>query len=282
MQANVAREQLRTVTRTMYDFQDMRIRMGNRLKKRRDGSDQKNTDINLTLEDIPSMVDVWQDSEEIEKKLVKNLETILKNIPIYNTFLKNVKGCGPIMSAVIIAEFDIHKADTVSKLCSFAGINPNMTFGRKYKTNPDGTKEIYTTDVKIRADKLSEGYLAPFNKRLRTKLCGVLASSFIKCGSPYRQFYDNIKMRYENHVNWKEKTKLHRHRAAIRYMIKMFLKDLYVAWRTIEGLPVRKPYEEEYLGIKHHGGTPNDVVIDTSDMIGVMEESADIPEDSEF
>jgi hypothetical protein len=35
-------------------------------------------------------------------------------------------------------------------------------------------------------------------------------------------------------------------------MIKMFVKDLYVAWRTIEGLEVRKPYQEEYLGKVHN------------------------------
>ena len=38
-------------------------------------------------------------------------------------------------------------------------------------------------------------------------------------------------------------------------MIKMFLKDLYIAWRTLEGLEVRKPYEEEYLNRKHNDKT---------------------------
>jgi len=35
-------------------------------------------------------------------------------------------------------------------------------------------------------------------------------------------------------------------------MVKMFLKDLYVAWRELEGLEIRRPYEEEYLGRVHH------------------------------
>lgn len=38
---------------------------------------------------------------------------------------------------------------------------------------------------------------------------------------------------------------------AIRYMIKMFLKDLWVAWRTLEGLPVTPDYAEAKLGMKH-------------------------------
>jgi len=50
---------------------------------------------------------------------------------------------------------------------------------------------------------------------------------------------------------WDEVSLGHRDRAAKRYMVKMFIKDLYVAWREIEGLPVRVPYQEEYLGHKH-------------------------------
>ena len=45
----------------------------------------------------------------------------------------------------------------------------------------------------------------------------------------------------------------HRHRAAIRYMVKRLLADMWVAWRTLEGLSVRPPYAEEYLKRVHHG-----------------------------
>ncbi len=48
-----------------------------------------------------------------------------------------------------------------------------------------------------------------------------------------------------------EKTPGHRKNMAIRYMVKMFLKDLWVAWRTLEGLPVTPDYAEAKLGLKH-------------------------------
>lgn len=38
---------------------------------------------------------------------------------------------------------------------------------------------------------------------------------------------------------------------AMRYMVKRFLVDLYVAWRTIEGLTVEPEYNEGKLGHKH-------------------------------
>jgi hypothetical protein len=48
-----------------------------------------------------------------------------------------------------------------------------------------------------------------------------------------------------------EKSKGQRHNMAMRYMVKMFLIDLYTKWRTLEGLPVSVPYSEAKLGIKH-------------------------------
>jgi hypothetical protein len=36
-------------------------------------------------------------------------------------------------------------------------------------------------------------------------------------------------------------------------MIKQFLVDLHIAWRTIEGLPVSLPYHEAKLGHLHAG-----------------------------
>lgn len=45
----------------------------------------------------------------------------------------------------------------------------------------------------------------------------------------------------------------HRHTAAIRYMVKMFIVEFHKQYRTIQGLPVRPSYMEEYLGRQHHG-----------------------------
>jgi hypothetical protein len=61
----------------------------------------------------------------------------------------------------------------------------------------------------------------------------------------------NYKNRLANEEGWKDESDGHRDHAAKRYMVKMFLKDLYVAWRTMEGLPVRVPYQEEYLNHVH-------------------------------
>lgn len=225
------REMIRTIVRTLYDFQDLRIRLAGRLRKKADETDMDmapDTDeIDIDPGSLPVVRATWEQMVKWEKELKSVLAAELKGMPIYEQFLKNVKGVGPMMAGVIVSEYDITRAPTVSNLWSFTGLAPGK-------------------------DKLVKGKKATFNTWLRTKMCGVLAGSFLKCGSPYRQFYENMKTRLENKAPWKDEPKPgHRHRAAIRYMMKMFLRDLYIAWRTVEGLPVRKPYEEEYLGKTH-------------------------------
>lgn len=257
------RESIRAIIRTMYDFQAMRIRLANRLGIKKNGDPQKTTDIDeiiLDEETLPSIKEAWDDAASTEKSLSKVLEKELKSIPIYNQFLSEVKGCGPVMAGVIISEFNIEIATTVSKMWQFAGLNSGEVRGNIAKgSKTEGTFSIEKTETLVRGDKRTPGFLSPYNQFLRTKLIGVLASSFIKSKSPYRKYYDDYKLRLEQSQNfvhgtekrWCDESKGHRDNAAKRYMIKMFLKDLYVAWRELEGLEVRKPYQEEYLGHRH-------------------------------
>ncbi len=94
-----------------------------------------------------------------------------------------------------------------------------------------------------------------FNPFLKTKLTGVLGPSFLKVKeSPYKDVYYDYKHRLESHPKYGLETdtsKGRRHNMAIRYAVKRFLVDLYVAWRTIEGLPVAEEYSKSKLGIEH-------------------------------
>jgi hypothetical protein len=93
-----------------------------------------------------------------------------------------------------------------------------------------------------------------FNPFLKTKLIGVLGSSFLKSRSPYAEIYYNYKHRLENHAKHREKSKGHIHNMSIRYAVKRFLIDLHIKWRELEGLEVSQPYEVAKLGYKH--GSP--------------------------
>jgi hypothetical protein len=69
--------------------------------------------------------------------------------------------------------------------------------------------------------------------------------------SKYGQIYYDYKRRLNNSPSHDEKTDLHKHNMAIRYMIKRFLVDLYAVWRALEGLPVADEYSVAKLGMVH-------------------------------
>lgn len=92
---------------------------------------------------------------------------------------------------------------------------------------------------------------------LKSKLVKVLADSFLRAGSPYKEVYDNYKARYKNDPRQlDEKTarsKMHIEKMARRAMMRIFVIDLWLVWREQEGLPLTCPYEEAKMGVKHSG-----------------------------
>ncbi len=231
---DTTRNSIKALARIFYDYQRERMSLDGRLGITKGGATKKLAPERdeLILAEIKEHRDYVLEMEEATAKV---LAKEVHKHPLWDAFLFPVKGCGEGIAAVIISEFDIHKAKYVSNLWSFAGLAPGK-------------------DRKVKGQKCS------YNQFLRAKLCGVLGSSFLKCGSPYREFYDNMKHRLESaewgtlskHPTDKNRPRAgHQHKAANRYMIKMFLRDLYVAWRTLEGLEVMPPYQEAYLGHKH-------------------------------
>ena len=281
-----AQRALRIAVKAREDFQDMRKRMDNRLSRKADKKPTKGMVGGLYLmeEDYLNFDLLSKEAEKQEREIEKLLKKLLKRFPVYNQWLSNVKGVGTVGAAWILAEFDIEEAITVSKLWQYAGYNPGMVRGKKriskaeYKPKmgkivnemknikSNGIDYIVETDTLIRGDRASEGFILPYNKNLKTRLY-VLADGFIKSKSNYAlEFYYPYKARLENEKSpifnegkarkddgkpWCEVSKAHRDSAAKRYMMKNFLKDLYATWRSIVGLSVRVPYEEEYLGKKH-------------------------------
>ncbi|KKN74108.1 hypothetical protein LCGC14_0394480 [marine sediment metagenome] len=215
------REQLRFEVRMFYDLQRLRLQAGGRIQARA-------TEIHLSDKDQERIAGIAEALNGLERAQLLTVNKLLKAFPIWDGFLKGVKGIGPTMGGVILAEYDISIAENVSKMWRFGGL----------AVNSDGT-----------AEKRKKGEKLAYNSFLKSKLLGVLGPSFLKCSSPYRDFYDNYKHRLIS-KEW-GKSDGHRHNASIRYMVKMFIKDLYVEWRTIEGLTVRPPYAEEYLGKVH-------------------------------
>ena len=279
---------IKTMVRGAYDIQKLRIQMGNRIVgnfKSKLGQQPGETEEELGAEETKILVNLrlhykkitdgvktfprqatfkgdelisdytelcllaqYVDLEDEEARHFSRLGQILRDYPIYSQFLSKVRGIGPAMAGVIVSEIDITKAKYSSSLWAYCGLDvaPDGS-GRSRKKESLVTREYIDKDGKP-ATRVG----ITFNPFLKTKLMGVLAGSFLRSNNEkYRKIYDGYKNRLENHPVWETRTKGHRNNAALRYMIKQFLVDLYVEWRTIEGLPVAPSYQEAKLGHVH-------------------------------
>lgn len=253
------REFLRRVVRSMYDYQEMRMQSGNRL---RTPKDECETQPVMSEEGVAKLEILQEDIGSTEQRMLRAISDSIKHFPEWEYWLKDVKGCGPLMAAVLITEVDITKCDNASKLTQYCGINPGTVVGKKRVDDGGGKHHYEATDELIRGDRMTKGFQRPYNARVRTKLLGVLATCMIKAGGEYYKVYRDAKTRYENSrepiggrtdgLTWHDTSPSHRDKAAKRKMIRRFLEDGYPIWRELWGLPARCPYAEEYLGIRHN------------------------------
>jgi hypothetical protein len=199
---------------------------------------------------------------------------------------------------------------------------PNKVMGEQVLTTADGHKitlenvgrsrKAHSLEKRTYINKDGQEAVRDsisYNPFLKTKLLGVLGTSFLRCGSTtvngvrmgapkrkqfaidhgfvavrkkkdepspgttdqqvtqwlkdngykveelrgeYGVYYYNYKNRIRTSPRHDDKTDAHVHKMAIRYMVKRFLKDLYVKWKTLENLPVHPEYSEGKQGIIHN------------------------------
>lgn len=182
-----------------------------------------------------------------EERIFATFKLLVEDFPIWGAFLRDLRGIGPAMAAVLIAYYDIHKAYYPTQMWSYAGLDVAEDGRARSKRKEHLIKRKYINREGEEAERNSITY-EPF---LHDKLLGTLAVIFLRCDSPYKKVYDQYKHRLQTDPRKEDWTKGHIHRAALRYMIKIFILDLYKEWRAVEGLEIALPYHEAKLGLVH-------------------------------
>ena len=218
------------------------------------GRDKKIREIGGPIKNVVvyDLVKACSNMQAQEDMLQTGVKFFVDQEDIWKRFLVHVKGIGPLMAGCIISELDIHKARHVSSFWKYCGmdvveVNGEMQGrGKKEGHLVDWEYTDKNGDVKIRKG-------ITYNPFIKSKLLGVVGDLFIKLNSQYKKVYTDYKNRLENHPKYKDVSKGRRHNMAVRYMIKMFLKDLWVAWREIEGYPYEGCYWEDKISGRKHG-----------------------------
>ena len=169
----------------------------------------------------------------------------LRQIPVYTELLAKSHGCGPIIAGYLLSEIDIHKCVKISALHRFAGM----------------------AVINGRLDRRAKGQKNSYNSELRTRLYQWAGSMRMQCGAmgedgtrpitcKYVKIWDDYKHRAMHSERYlkKEITKGFIDSTGWHKAADIFLEDLYIVWRTMEGLPVWPSYYAAMLRGYEHGG----------------------------
>jgi len=169
----------------------------------------------------PALEELQHRLESDEKLLGKRIAERVKHHHLWSLFLKHVKGIGPIMAAGLLSFFDIRKADHVSSFWRYAGLAPHQT-------------------------RRSRGQKTDYNPKVKSFMLGRVGRQLMMARGEYHKLYDQFRAREES--KHPKLSALQHHRRALRKMVKIFLEQLWVKWRQLEGLPVSQPYSVAKLG----------------------------------
>ncbi len=267
------KQKLRKAVRYFYDLQKLRIQASNR-----DTRQAEHAIAVLDEHDKDFLGRQGDGIKALEKDALKEVRRLLKGIPIYEKWLKDQRGIGPTLSGVLLSEIDITRDETVSCLWSYAGLAVDqetgkalrLQRGKKCTWNPFLKAKLLKvmSDCLIKANSPWRKYYDDYKTRKKNQLVdecmackgtGKVAFKEQPDGKgtakkPVKKVCNNCKGKIKG-VPW-GCSDAHRHSAACRYMVKMFLLELWKKWRTEEGLPTPNIYAEVYLNRGHgtHGG----------------------------
>lgn len=225
--------------------------------------DQSTLNFHWNLSDY-RMAETYLTIYNAEDIAVKAISKIVVQHPMWDAFFKDIKGCGPLMAAVCIGYFDIHRARYPSSFWKYAGLDVVV--------NTDGVAEgrakrhIEEVEYIDKDHRIKTKRGITYNNYLRSKLIGVLGPCILKLSrtkledgtslpTGYAKAYYDYRHRIENRPVNEDKplTPRHIHNMAIRFMVKQFIRDFWIVWRKYEGYDIGQPYYEvAKLGMKPH------------------------------
>lgn len=179
-------------------------------------------------------------------------------------WLAQQRGVGEILAARLLSRLDIQRARTPSAFWAYCGLAtiPGNAFQCprcELEVGIPAGYKLGETHFKRGGARICGGHLEPiqgvairvaprrsiaggrnsYDAHAR-KTCYLIGVSMLRCGSDYRAQYDAERKRLTTErPGWTAKRS---HLAALRKMEKVFLRDLWLAWRKAASLPIVRPY----------------------------------------
>jgi hypothetical protein len=181
-----------------------------------------------------------------QKDLVKAMVAQLRGIPIYDAFLSKVYGIGGgVLAAYLVAMVRIEMCPNVSNLIRYCGNAPDFTTGKR--------------EIRRDSPKAIGGSFGTFNSDLRRNNY-LIMTTMRKCAAkPTAKAPHGVTTKYLDRwhaASFSRRTMGRAKGADAAGRMKatdLLLWDLYVMWRTIEGLDIRHDKFTVSRGHDHAG-----------------------------
>lgn len=135
--------QARYVVDLYYQLQNYRIRAANQVR---------------SSENEPcALLDWLFNSFQLTETELKAHLNIYSKTKIVGKWSQSICGIGPVIAAGLMAHIDIEKAPTVGHIWNFAGINPNIEWGK-------GQKRPFNAKLKVLCWKIGQSFVKQSNR----------------------------------------------------------------------------------------------------------------------
>jgi len=192
------------------------------------------------------------------------LSEVIEQHPAW-TWLSSKRGVGHLLAARLLSRLDVSRARTPSAFWAYCGLATipgvsyrcprcglEVAFPVGYKIHEPHFARSGMRECAARLELAADGESTRVAPRRSTlggrksydsharKSCYLIGVSLLRCGSDYRTYYDSERARLATlRPGWTPK---HSHLSALRRMEKVFLRDLWIAWRRALNMPVVPSY----------------------------------------
>ena len=182
--------------------------------------------------------------QKLEKSIYAYLYRYVKGDPLWEGYLKHVKGVGPVLAAWLISDLHPSRFENVSKLWRYSGLHVVHTCRRcGYRQDGPGACPRCGIELVGAAPRRRAGEKAGYNVWARA-MAWRLARSLAMSGGVYRELYNIIYSEAADKGARQGLSKGHIVARARRKLVKIFLSHYLEVGRRILGLPWRQPYPQ--------------------------------------
>ena len=206
---------------------------------------------------VPILGRLYASAWAQEREMGAQMDELITLHPAW-PWLSEVRGVGGTLASRLLSRLDISRAPSPASFWAYCGlgtvaaeelvcdtcgarafvapgtrlVKPHVAPGSRDRCTGHLRLRGLSERVRVAQSRPRRGEQAPYDLEAKA-VCYLIGVSFVRCGGPYRDVYDERKAHLvAMHPAWPAKRA---HLAAARATVKRFLADLWVAWREAIG-----------------------------------------------